>query len=410
MLILKLAWRNIWRNKRASSVAIASISIALITLLLFRGFARGAIKEAVEAAINLGAGQIMFQKQGLTQDFKIKYNVDKKNYEEMEEMLRREDGAVNFSRKILGLGLINSARSSASVIILGIEPEREPRVTVYDKRIKIGDYLSGEGGQHIMIGAKMAKKLNVGLGDKVVLTVSALSGEMAADVYRVIGIFETESPNMIDKRVSIIGLKSAQKLFGLDDRISAITARIKDERDMEKIKAVFQKRFFEKGFEIITWKELSPYMLKMMLAIDQFIFFNKVIFFAVVFLVITSILSILIFERIHETGIMMAIGARPFLIFSLLMAETFLVSLLGILIGLAVSFPVLGYFIIDGLDLSVFPAILNNWDLGNIIHFEVTPGDVISICIFLMAAGLIASLYPAYRASRLNPVTAIHHV
>ncbi len=409
MLIIKLAWRNIWRNKRRSLVLVLAIAITFFTLLFFRGLTQGALREGINNVINLNYGHIGIHEKGFNDTPKIKNNINVEKYKRIENILSKEKNVEYYARRIIGFGLINSARSSVGVTIVGIDPDKEPEITVIDEIIQKGSYLANSERNELLISRALAEKLNVGVGNKVILTGSTLGEEMSAEAYKVKGVFESESPSF-DKKVIIAGIGSTQKLFGLGEKITGVVLRLEDYKFIERVRSRLREIFSQENLEFVSWQEAVPFLAKEIKAIKQFLFFNEIIFYLVVFLGIVNVFSMIIFERIRELGMMMAVGASPVLVFLLLIAESILVCSIGILIGSLLSFPVLYYLISQGLDLSLFSDVLRAWQIGNIVHFQITAKDLFATAGFLVSAGIIASLYPAYRACRFRPVEAIHHI
>jgi putative ABC transport system permease protein len=409
MLILKLAWRNIWRNKRRSFLIIGAFSITLFTLLFFRGLVKGAMREGINNAVDVHYGHICISAEGFNEYPKISYSIDSATAGSIKNLLLQEKHAKSFSSRVSSQGLVNSVRSSAGVSVLGIDPDKEPSVTTIKTLIINGEYLQNNTGHDMLIGARLAKRLQVTLGDKVVLTVSTLTSQMASDAYRIRGIYETDVPEY-DNRVIMIGLENAQQLFAVGDNISEIVVRLNSYLDVNTVRGKLQHILKGKNLEFITWKEALPYMAKTVEALDDYIAFNETIFLMVVFFGIVNILTMNVFERIRETGIMMAQGARPWFVFLLLVIEAGILSAVGVCVGLVFSMPAIWHLVKNGLNLSMFYAALKSWRIGNIVHFDVTGYDILALSLFLIASGILASLYPAYKASRFKPVDAIHHI
>ncbi|MBU2472196.1 MAG: ABC transporter permease, partial [Bacteroidetes bacterium] len=187
-MLLKLAWRNIWRNKRRSLIVVTAVVIGLVSLIFTDSLSVGMIRQMLDNQIGSHISHIQIHKNGFN-DNKIIQNCIP-DYEKVETILQSDPSISHYSKRVVTYGLISSASNSSGISIIGIGPKEEENITIIKKSVVEGEYFSGKK-RDIVIGKKLSEKLGVGIGDKIVLMVTNFSGNVATDVFRVAGLYET---------------------------------------------------------------------------------------------------------------------------------------------------------------------------------------------------------------------------
>jgi putative ABC transport system permease protein len=260
-----------------------------------------------------------------------------------------------------------------------------------------------------LIGQSLAEKLKVGLGDKIVLMAQDLTGDIGSGAYRVKGIFKTASPEF-DKYMVYLDLKDSQKLLSLGDRISEVAILIATPGNPESVQKALLIDLGTKKYEVLTWKQIIPILVSEIEFFNEFIYiFFLVICVAMGFGIVNTLLMA-IMERIHEFGIMMALGVRPRKIFQLVVAESVLLCLCGLVVGNLFSYLLVLYVSKKGFNLAVFSKSLETFGIGHFIYPHLTVFMVLIGAVTVLVMGILASLYPGYKASRLQPVEALRYV
>ncbi|MCZ6820241.1 MAG: ABC transporter permease [Calditrichaeota bacterium] len=406
-ILFKIAWRNLWRNPRRSWVLISSIAVGILGYFGTTSFSRGFLEQMVETTINLQGGHIVISAKGYQENPQIRLFI--RNPEVIEEELAHFEG-LHFAPLISFQGMISSSETAGGVVINGVDPAREPQITTVAKSIVAGRYVDGENGNHeIVLGAALAKKLNVELGEKVVLMMSDLQNDISSAAYRIVGLFRTASPGF-DKTFVYLKQAQAQELAGYGEGITSFTLRLGSAFELEEQVEAIKRALNNDGLEVLTWKDRNPLLVLAIQAYDYSLaIVVGILFVAIAFSIANSFLMV-IYERINELGIMMANGVLPKNIRRMLYAEALFINLLGTGMGFVVSAVILGYLGHNGLDLSDFAEGLGQFGVGAIVYPKVAAADIIVGLVVINSVVMLSVLYPAIKASRFQVVDAIRFV
>ncbi len=291
----KIAWRNIWRNPRRTWVLVTSIAIGIFGYLGTSAFSRGFLQQMIESTINLNGGHLMISAKGYYNNPQVHSRITKPG--EVESVLRAATGLF-FAPQVSLQGMINSTETAAGVSITGIEPDRERQITVISRAIVKGSYLSSSNGSaNIVIGEALAKKLNVTLGEKVVLMISDLNNEISSGAYRIVGIFRTPSSEF-EKRFVYISKRSAQNLAGYTDEVSGISIRIPEGRLVENEVEALQTSLNNNDLEVLSWKVRNPLLVISIEMYDASLVIIALIMAIAVSFTIANSFIMVIYERI----------------------------------------------------------------------------------------------------------------
>jgi len=406
-MTIKLAWRNIWRNKRRSGVILTAIVVGLLGMVFMIALMDGMSTDMVEVAIENGVGHVQIHKQGFLDKMSVKLNINSPGY-----VIKRIEGTPNleaYAERVKVRGLISSAESSSGVLIWGVDHEREPKLNSIKKNKDEGEFLTGRKGE-IYIGRSLAEKLKVGIDDKIVLRGQGLATEIVSAAFRIKGIFVSTSPEY-DKYNVYINLTEAQEFFDMNDRVSEI-ALMSDSLDNVELLAYDINEVIEvQGLKASTWKEIIPLIVQM---VELFSAFNYIVFVIVVIamafgIVNTILMSVL--ERTREIGIIMAIGTKPIKVFSMVMWEGFFLGLMGLVFGWIVSIVIYGILLKTGIDFSIWSDSLKYMGgIGTTVYPIIKPYNVFWSSVSVFIAAVLSALYPAVKIMRLTPVKAFRSV
>jgi ABC-type lipoprotein release transport system permease subunit len=407
MIILKIAWRNIWRNSRRSWVLISSISVGVVGYLGTASFSRGFLDQMVDTTINLQGGHIMVAAKGYHENPTIRLYL--KDPRRIEEALHSIEG-IQYAPLVSFQGMISSSEKTSGAVINGIDPAREPQITVISQSVTDGSYFGEKDSRFpILIGQPLAQRLNVGTGEKVVLMTSDLDRNINSGAFRVGGIFESTSPDF-DKAFVFLRQEQAQNLAGYGNGVSAFTLRADEAIDLdlksEEIKASLQNA----NVEVLSWKDRNKLLVLALKLYDFSIVIMVVILFVAIAFSIANAFLMVIYERIYEIGIMMANGVLPIKIRRMLYTEAIFIATLGTLLGLFLTAIIIGYFAQYGLDLSAFAKGLGKFGVGSVVYPSVAPFDVIAGLVTINLIVFLSVLYPSLKASRFEVVDAIRFV
>ncbi len=402
-ILLKIAWRNIWRNPRRSWVLITSIAVGVFGYLGTSAFSRGFLNQMIASAINLRGGHILISAKGFYENPNVRSSI--KQPEEISGVLSSFRDIASAPTVELN-GMINSTESAAGVIVNGILPQREVRITTISKSIVQGQYLTSGSKNEIIIGQELAHKLHVRLGEKVVLMTSDLEKNISSAAFRICGLFKSSSADF-DKAFVYIHLQAAQKLAGYEKQISSFTLKLAKPYELEQTVTALKANLDTKKYEILTWQDRNKLLELSLKFYDFSIVITVVILFTVIAFSIANAFLMVIYERIYEFGVMMANGVFPKKIRHILYIESFFITFIGTVVGFIVTGLILGYWKSVGLDLSSFAKGLSTFGVGAIIYPDVTTFDVLIGVAVINVIVFCAILYPAHKASRFEVVDAI---
>ena len=407
-ILFKIAWRNVWRNPRRSWVLISAIALGVFTFLGALGYMGALTDSMMNSAIELQGGHLQVASKGYFQ------NPDPHNrlsdVGALENVIN-EIPELTYSPTVTFAGMVTSAEQASGAMIHGIDPESYASILPLPERIIEGTFLEAEPrSAEIVISSALADQLNVLPGEKIVLMANDVENELAQAAFRISGLFKTSSAEF-DKANLFIALPQARDMIGYTDQeITVMALSVVRHTELDTVQASLSSKINAANFEVMSWKERNPFMV-MILDVQDFGIFILIglLFTAIVFTIINSFLMV-IFERIHEFGILMANGTRPFQIRVMLYVEALFIALIGIAVGSLFAFLLLNYWIQNGLDLSAFSESLSAMGVDTVIYPSLDWGQVRSGFLMIFAMVLLSVLYPAFKASRFEPVEAINYV
>ncbi len=407
-IFLKMAWRNIRRNLRRTLITLSAITFGLAAMIIFFGFTDGFHAQWVENTVKAYTGHIQIYSSGYRDDPQLNRSIA--NASEIIKLLKTEPAVDTYAERVEVQGLISTAENSYGVLIRGIDPGAEVKITGIKERIIKGDYLNEDKGRGVLIGHRLAEKLNAEIGDKIVLMVQAADGSLTAELFRLRGIFRIGAAEL-DSSFAIVTLKDAQAFSLLGNRITEIAVMIKSPVDVSPVSKRLKESLVSSGYEVYTWEELMPALQEMIDLDNIFMYLILLVVLVVVSLGILNTMLMSIMERTREFGIMMAVGTSPRNVILLVMLESFFIGIIGIISGAGIGIGINRIISIKGFDLSRWGGATEFFAiLDPVIYPETDIINVLWSCAIVFLTALIVSVYPAVRAARLRPVEAMHYV
>jgi ABC-type lipoprotein release transport system permease subunit len=403
----KIAFRNITRNRSRSFITISAIAFGLASLIFLKGFVDGADRQMVENYTGLLIGHIQIHKLGFQKNMGLEKAMG--DLETVSSPLRRTSGIAAFAPRVKDFALISSAESSAGILLLGVDPVLEKKVSTIHKRIRQGSFLKKDDNNKIIIGKQLAENLKVGLGDKVVLMSQASDGSVAAAAYDISGIIETGAEE-IDKGLALITLAAAQELLVLDSKVSEMAVKADSLENIDNLTQTLREKIDRRKYEVLNWKDISPMTYQWL----QFDFvFTGLILLVVLLVVASGILNTIlmgVLERTREFGIMLALGTKPSQVVFVVTLESFLLGFIGVALGALIGTGLILYFGINGINLSMLSSALNSFYIGSVIYPRLDTASIGIYAAVVLAISVIVAIPPARKASRLTPIDAIRHI
>ena len=402
-MIFQVAWRNIWRNKIRSLVVIAAVAIGLYAGVWSSAFMKGMLDQRINKVINTELSHIQVHNP------EFRKNAEFSNYlpdaAKLAGEIRHMEHVKGVSNRMIIQSMVSSAETAAGVMIMGVDPAQEQKVTNIHAKIIDGEYFGGASKNQVVIGKKLAEKLNVKVRSKIVITAQDLDNNIMSGAFRVAGIFYTNN-NMYDESHIFVRYGDIQKLTLFPDGAGHEIAISLD--DNEALAQVQQKvAAQEGGLEVLNWKELSPEMSYMTESMDLYMYiFIIIILLALLFGIINTMLMV-VMERTKEIGMLMAIGMRKGRIFRMIVLESIMLSLVGGILGILIGAGVSEIRSNHPIDLSRWAAGYEALGYDSFVYLSLEPALLVNVAVMVIITGIVAALYPAYKALRNDPADAL---
>ncbi|MBU2446664.1 MAG: ABC transporter permease [Bacteroidetes bacterium] len=401
-MLFKLAWKNIWRNKRRSFIIIAATALGLWGGLFATAIMIGMWETAIDSAINRDLSHIQIHKPGFTAEKQISNFIS--HPQSVTNGLSEITEIIDYSSRTVIEGMASSPTSSQGVKILGIDPENEQKITDNYKKIVEGSYFGETHRNSIVIGKKLADKLKLRLNSKLVCSFQGLDGSIIYASFRISGIFDTESSTFNELNVFILQ-SDLNRLLNVESLIHEIAIKTRSSLFVDTVKSQLQLKF--PNLAVDSWKDLAPeFRLTQETLYIQMYFFVGIILFALLF-GITNTMLMSVLERVREFGMLMAVGMKKIRIFTLILFETVLLSLAGGFVGVVLAAVTTEYFAISGINLSAFTEGLAIYGVSPMLYPDLPIDVYIVMTIMIISTSVIAAIYPSIKAIRLQPAVAI---
>ena len=403
LLLIRLAWRNLLRNKRRTFLAGLSIGIGLAGLIFTDGLILGMSESMVRTATDTFLGQAEIQHQGFRDTLDVDRTVT--DGAGVLQQLSEEPDVRAFAPRTAAMGMITSPANVCSVVIFGVSPSEESKVSRIEKAITRGAFLSPGDADKILLETRLAETLEVKIGSPVVITVAqAGTGQLSQAMFRVGGIFDFNEGEA-GRDLAFINIKKSQEILGLGDRFHEIVVDFTDYQMAGDPALPFWKKYTVNGNRAESWRQILP-ELDAALGLSNFsMLIVGIILFGVVSLGILNTLFMSLYERMFEFGLLRAIGTRPFRLALMILLEaaslTIISSAIGIIIGLAATLA-FRRFGIDYTGIEFAGVVFQEpiYPVFRLYQFTVYPA-------LLFCFTLVIGLYPALYAALLKPVEAM---
>lgn len=403
MMLLKLAWRNIFRNRRRTLLSGLAVGVGLASLIFTDALMIGMIESMIRSATDTFLGEAQIHAKGYRETLAVENTIH--SLDDVLKDLNGEDLIRNYAVRVQSFSMITSPSGAYSVLLYGIDPSRERNISKLDDAIVEGEFLDSGSGRMILIGSDLADKLEVGAGDRLVITTArAETGELAQEMFRVGGIFRFSVKEM-DSGAAFITIAKARHLLGLEGRAHEIVLSFRDVRDTSRRDLPFWQKYSRYGNEALGWRDL----LKELDAVLNLSNFTKyivaLILFGIVSLIVLNTLFTSLYERLFEFGILRAIGTRPAKMALIILLEAASLSVIsgifGVLLGLASTY----IFSIYGIDYRGIE--FADVTFRELIYPVFTVRQYIEYPLWILAFSLTAGTYPAIYTARIRPASVL---
>jgi len=399
--LLKISWRNVWRSKLRSLVVILSVVFGILGGIIMIAMSYGLNEERMNNAVETYLSHIQIHNNLFREDYNIKHTIN--NLDNIENTLNEDERVVSYTKRIILNGMLSNSNGSYGIQIKGVNPETEKKVTNTHEKLIEGEYFNTRRDNTILVGKKLADKLNLKLKSKVVITFQDEFNELTSLLYRVEGIYKSgnsryDESNVFVKNISITkNLPSFSGIHEIPILLTDIELRNSVKKDLIQLS---QNNIVE------TWDDISKDLAyaNEMLAAVLYIFMMIILTGLSFGIVNTMLMAIL--ERKKEIGMLMSIGMNRYKIFLMICFETTFLSMIALPFGLISSYLIVEYYSVVGIDLSIVEAGLENFGVGTRLYLKVPQEQYVVVAIMVFMISIISSIFPSLRALKINPVEA----
>lgn len=404
-MIIPIAWRNLWRHKLRSAVVMVAVFVGMFAGIFSTALMFGMVEGRVNSAIGNETSNIQIHNKEFIAENEYSFTI--KNSAEIFEFLGKFEEVKSYSPRLLASGMITSPSTASGVAIVGVDPQKEMAVTNLFERVIEGEYLPEGARNPIYISERLAENLAVSLRGRIVLSFQDPQGNITAGAFRVAGIFRTENSsfdmtNVFVRKSDLIKISSYTA-----NQIHEIAVRLHDDSKNDFIVSQINEAFNDAGVMARGWATIQPALGMMIESMSSITFIMiAIILFALGFTIINTMLMA-VMERYHEFGVLMAVGMKKTKIFAMVMLESLFLSLTGAVIGMIASYGAIFYAGKNGIDISSVAEGMQAMGYSAVIYPSIEFSFYVIVTILVMLTALLAAIYPALKALKLNPAEAV---
>jgi len=402
-IYLKLAWRNLLRNKRRSFIAGTAIGVGLACLIYVDALVIGMERNMVDSATSTFLGQGQIQRVGFRATHQADLTIHRLPW--VIENLSREKAVWHFSPRALSYGMISSPANFGSIELVGFDPAREKDVSEIDDVIIKGSFFAGDNPRDIVIGNKLAELLQVETGDRLVVTVAqASAGTLSQELFRVSGIYRFGITEM-DRGMAFVRLEKAQDMLGIGRNAHQIALVFTNSKMAADPDLPFWEKYSRFGNEAAGWPVVLP-QVQAAFELSRFsTYLMGLILFAIVALGIVNTLFMSLHERLFEFGVLRAVGTRPASIAQLIVCEAGALAFISIVMGSILGLIATGITAQTGLNYTGIEYV--GVTFRKLIYPVLQVRQFVEYPLWVFLFTLLVGLYPASYAARMLPTTAM---
>ena len=397
----KLAYRNVGRNKTRSLLSSLAVGIGMALLLLMVSVLEGEMTGALQNTIRLQSGHLQIRPTSYEENkISLKWEDLIAEPEQVAEQIKSLPQVTVATPRLNASAILTLSDESKGVQILGIEPDSAANQPFRDGMLA-GEFIKADDREGILIGNILADKLQLKVNDKVNLLVTTSNGDVSEQSFTIRGIFTTRTPGY-DESTIFMPIAKAQAITATEHHASTIFVLLQNSEDAEAVAQALQSN----NYKILTWREQNQFIVQFEDYANAFFIILYLIVLGITATVVTNTLVMAVFERTREIGILTAIGMKGRDIMAQFLAEAALLATGGVIGGLIIGGAVVAYFTVYGIYIGDYG--ITGVLFEDRIYAHLTLGNTINLAIVTYIITLVASLYPARLAARMEPVEALH--
>jgi ABC-type lipoprotein release transport system permease subunit len=402
-----MAWRNVWRHGRRTVIVLIATTLGLALLVFFDGLFGGSKQAVFGNAVKLQGGNVLIHAPGYRERARRMPLLPLPDDEAVLQATLAQSSVVAASRRIKTGGMVSSREGTLPVTIIGIEPEQEATTGLLAENIAQGRYLAANDEDVLLIGQALAERLELTVDDRLTLVGRATHEQMRRRTMTVVGLYDLGLPE-VEKATVYVSLAEAQTLFDLRDQATEVVVSLEQVGQEEPILASLRSAL--PGYEVDSWRTLNPEMTQAFAVNEQVMSLFGLVVLLIAAVGILNILLMAVFERTREIGILAALGLKRRQIMALFLQEGILMGLVGAVTGSILGGAVVWHLSRVGLKWTASEYSELTALMGDRIFFSMGLDQLLGRALTVGVIAALASLYPAWQASRKEPAEALHYV
>lgn len=401
-MLIKIAWRNIWRNRNRSLIIIAAVTIGLLAGIFVLAFYNGMIEQRISDAIASEVSHLQAYHPGFTKDHDIRLVIP--GGRNMLQQVQHYPEVKAASGRVLIKGMIASAAGSSGITINGIIPASEQQLTGINQKLSAGNYFDGKNTNELLISTTTARKLKLKLRNKAILTFQDAEGNIASAAFRIAGLFETINTPYDEGNV-FVPVAAVDSLAGISGQFNEIAVLLHSNTMLEKVQHNLQRQF--PATTVQNWMQVSPELGLTVSVSSQLVLILMGIILAALAFGITNTMLMSVLERTRELGMLKALGMNNRRIFGMILLETVFLVIAGCPSGIILALVIVAITHQTGINMDQFSEVYSSFGSSPVIYPRLNNEQFMIILTMVVATALLSALFPAIKALRLIPAAAM---
>ena len=402
---LRIAWRNLWRNRRRTALALSAIGLSVALVLIYDSVWRAYADWMAEVITGPLLGHAQAHAPGWRKDRSMDRTL--RQVPAALAALRRDPQVEGAAARVYAPALAARGEEGFAVLVIGLDPAAESGPM---------GLLAGAPepprGRRALMGRPLAELMGVRAGDEIAVVGQGADGSLANDLFTVAGLVNT-SVDFVNRQGVLVGLAEAQELFAMPDEAHEIVVRGRDPERSRELAARVAALPELRGAEVLDWRTLSPEMVSLLELVQAAWIVVLVLILLAATAGVANTMLMATYERTHELGMMLALGARPGRIVRMVLSEAVVLGLAGALLGTLVAVGLVAATHRTGVDYAALtrtgPSEISfgglSWSL--VLYPTLAVVDVVRAVVAVVVTSLVAAAWPAARAARLQPTRAL---
>jgi putative ABC transport system permease protein len=403
--LLKMSWRNIWRNKRRTLITIASIFLAIFLSLLMRSWQLGSYGKMIHDVVSSYTGYIQIHAQGYWQEKTMEYTFE--NADSLTNMLAGMDNVDLVLPRLESFALAACGMQTKGAVIVGIDPALENKLIHLSDKVVQGRYFSGDSSG-VLVAEKLAEYLKLTVGDTLVLIGQGYHGISATGQYPILGLLHFASPEL-NKQMVFMPLAECQYLYSAENRLTSLVINLRSEQKLPQTVSEIKNRLDPAAYEVMSWKEMLEELMQQINSDNV----SGMIMLGILYMIVTfgmfGTLLMMTTERTREFGVMIAVGMKKGRLIIMVFMETLIIAVMSIVVGILAALPIIHYYHVHPISFSGEAAkSIESFGIAPVLPFAWQFSIFAHQSYLVMLLMLVALIYPLLRIRHIKVVNALH--